>query len=87
MEHLLIQWTEAEQKEKEQLKMQKQRRVGLGSADGPMMMEEPALESMAIPLATIEALRLILCAFSVAQDMQSVHRHLNDLRIATGAIA
>eukprot|EP00438_Fugacium_kawagutii_P033708 Skav224658 [mRNA] locus=scaffold3474:11556:12872:+ [translate_table: standard] len=62
----------AEEKEKEQLANQKKRRTGLGSAEGEVVLDDAApLDSVAIPLATLE-------------DMQTIQKHLNDLRIATG---
>eukprot|EP00435_Cladocopium_sp_Y103_P049067 s1013_g14.t1 len=64
----------AEEKEKEQLANQKKRRTGLGSGsgEGEIVVDAAApLDSIAIPLATLE-------------DMQSIQKHLNDLRIATG---
>lgn len=61
----------AEEKEKEQLANQKKRRTGLGSGEGEIVVDAAPLDSIAIPLATLE-------------DMQSIQKHLNDLRIATG---
>ncbi|CAK9030382.1 unnamed protein product [Durusdinium trenchii] len=63
----------AEEKEKEHLANQKKRRVGLGLVEGETSTVDKAapLESVAIPLATLE-------------DMQTIQRHINDLRVATG---
>eukprot|EP00439_Symbiodinium_sp_Y106_P033771 s2439_g4.t1 len=66
----------AEEKEKDILVHQAQRRIGLGSNVEDAGDNKPAecaypLESVDITLATME-------------DMQCVHKHLNDLRIATG---